>query len=83
MTINGVNIHKVKMCYLKGHTNLEDFNEIEKEMKEQNINTNKIDILNITTVIADSGSCEIEHDRYEEISNISVKYDYLVYYMEH
>lgn len=80
MTFNKFSLNKVNVCYIKGTTNIENLNEIKKEMAEQNIDTKRVDVLNITTHIEDYGSCETEYDRYKEISDIKLKYNYIIHY---
>ena len=79
MKMNGIDVNKVKTFdYFE---DISDFENIMKKMKEEDIDPDKVDILNITTEIRNNGECEKDESSHGW-ETIEVQYSYIIHYKE-
>jgi len=77
MKLNGIDSTKIKTFYFEG--NIDTLEEIEQAMKIEGINTNKVNVINITTSIFNDGECE-EVESYH-FDTLKISYNYYIYYI--
>jgi len=79
MKMNGIDVNDVKSFYYDG--DIDNFEYIEKKMREEKIDPDKVDILNIVAAIMDYGECEKDESSHGW-ETITLKYNYLIHYKE-